>query len=94
VTRALPEFVYFVTVDTEWPVSAFADDHAQSTLAERLEREVKRRSESANVFRPGLVHVWKARVTDVEEVELLPAATIQPQIRPREPAGNESGNGR
>lgn len=77
------EFVYFVTVDTEWAVSVFADDHTQSSLADRLAREVERRKHSGNVFRDGLVHVWKGRVVDVEEVDLLPAAVVQPQIRPR-----------
>lgn len=77
----LPEFVYLVTVDTEWPVSAIASDHP--SIAEQVEREVARRRASANVSRPGQVHVWKARLADVREVDLIPAVTTGPSLRER-----------
>ena len=77
----LPEFVYLVTVDSEWPVSAIADDHPGT--AERVAREVERRSQSGNVWRPGLVHVWKARLADACEVDLLPSVMTRPSLRER-----------
>jgi hypothetical protein len=78
----IPEFVYLVTVDAEWPVSAIADDHP--SIAERVEDVVTRRRKSENVYRPDQVHVWKARLTDVREVDLLPAATTRPSLRERD----------
>lgn len=78
----LPEFVYLVTVDTEWPVSVIPDDHPST--AERVERVVQQRSESANVYHPGQIHVWQARLTDVREVDLLPSTTVRASLRERE----------
>jgi hypothetical protein len=77
----LPEFVYLVTVDTEWPVSAIASDHP--SIAEQVENEVARRRMSRNVLEPRQVHVWKARLADVREVDLMPAVTTRPSIRER-----------
>lgn len=76
----LPEFVYLVTVDIEWPVSAIADG---PYVAETVEREVWLRGESGNVYDSRQVHVWKARLTDVVEVDLLPSATTRPSLRER-----------
>jgi hypothetical protein len=78
----IPEFVYLVTVDGEWPVSAIADDHP--SIASIVETEVLRRRTSANVSRPEQVHVWSARLTDVREVDLLPAVTTEPSLRERD----------
>lgn len=78
----LPEFVYLVTVDSEWPVSAIASDHP--SIAEQVEREVSRRRANRNVLRPEQVHVWKARLVDVREVDLMPTTTVQASIRERE----------
>ena len=79
----LPEYVYLVTVDCEWPVSALADDHP-TIMAEVVEREVARRAGSGNVSRPSQVHVWKARLVDVREVDLMPATTVRASLRERE----------
>lgn len=81
----LPEFVYLVTVDTEWPVSVVVDDHPSA--AERIERVVKERRAGGNVSRPEQVHVWKARLTDVREVDLLPTTTVGPSLRERDQDG-------
>lgn len=77
----LPEFVYLVTVDSEWPVSAIADDHP--SVAGAVEDVVERRRKSPNVMRREQIHVWKARLTDVREVDLMPAATVRPTLRER-----------
>lgn len=79
----LPQYVYLVTVDTEWPVSAIADDNP-AIIAGRVEREVARRSASGNVWRDGLIHVWKARLADIREVDLMPSATVKPSLRERQ----------
>lgn len=81
-SHVLPEYVYLVTVSTEWPVSAIADDHLSTP--DRLEREVKRRMESANVYDRSQVKIWRVRTHDNEEMELLPAAVIRPSLRPVE----------
>lgn len=78
----LPEFVYLVTTATEWPVSVLVNDN-DGIFAERVERVVARRRESANVYHPGQVHVWKARLAEAVEVDLLPSATTRPSIRER-----------
>jgi hypothetical protein len=77
---AVPEFVYLVTVDGEWPVSALADDNPGIT-AERVAAEVERRARSANVWRPDQVKVWRARLADVQPVDLMPATTVRPSLR-------------
>lgn len=79
----IPEFVYLVTVDGEWPVSAIADDH--STTAERVEAEMKRRTSGAQPPRSTThAHVWKCRLADAREVDLLPTTTVKPSLRERE----------
>lgn len=78
----LPEFVYLVTVDIEWPVSVVVD-YRDTLTAERVEHEVARRRESGNVYRPDQVHVWKARLTDVREVDLMPTTTVRASLRDR-----------
>ena len=84
----LPEFVYLVTVDGEWPVSAIALDNP-GIIAIVVEREVERRRKSGNVWHPGQVHVWKARLTDMLEVDLMPATTVRASLREREsPVGS------
>jgi len=77
----LPEHVYLVTVDGEWPVSAIADDHP--SIAATIELAVDRRAHSQNVSNRAQVHVWKARLVDCREVDLIPATTTEPQIRER-----------
>jgi hypothetical protein len=79
----LPTHVYLVTVDTEWPVSAIASDHP--SIAERVQDEVLRRFASENVMRPEQVHVRKACLTDVIEVDLVPARTVGPFIVEKSP---------
>jgi hypothetical protein len=79
--KKLPEFIYLVTVDSEWPVSAIADDHPST--AERVEREVERRCQSGNVPHRSYVHVWRVPVAGAVEVELLPSAVVRPSLRER-----------
>jgi hypothetical protein len=75
----IPPFVYLVTVDTEWPISAILDDHPTLT-AMRVEDEVTRRRRSTNVARPEQVRVWKARLVDIHEVDLLLSTTVGPSL--------------
>jgi hypothetical protein len=78
----LPEYVYLVTVDTEWPVSVIADDNPALT-ADRVAKEVERRHGSGNVSRPEQVHVWRAQLADVQEVDLMPATVVRASLRER-----------
>jgi len=78
----LPEFVYLVTVDSEWPVSAIAGDHPSTP--DLVEREVERRCQSANVPHRSYVHVWRVPVENAVEMELLPSATVRPSLRERQ----------
>lgn len=73
----LPEFVYLVTLDHEWPVSAIAGDHPH--VAAWVEAEVARRA--PDDWARSHAHVWRVRVTDVEEMELLPSATVRASLR-------------
>ena len=73
----IPDFIYLITVDSEWPVSLIADNE---TVAASVEREVHRRASSGNVSHPGQVKVWKARLTDVVPVQLNPAKTVGPSL--------------
>lgn len=68
------EFIYLVTVDGEWPVSVLADDHPNTVS--RIEYEVNRRTEPFNNVR-----VWRAKITDLAEMELIPSHTVDPQVR-------------
>jgi hypothetical protein len=78
----LPEFVYLVTVEGEWPVSAIADDHPSTT--ERVEDEVRRRTSGAQPPRSTThAHVWRVRAADAVEMELIPAQTVKPSLRVR-----------
>lgn len=74
----LPEFVYLVTVDTEWPVTvvvAYENDDA-----ERVAQAVRQRVN----HKGGRAHVWKARLADVREVDLIPSTVVKASIRERE----------
>ena len=81
----LPEHVYLITVDTEWPVSVLVDYDRDST-ARSVEAEVNRRRESRNISHPGQVHVWKARLADLREVDLMPTTTVHASLRERGPS--------
>lgn len=78
----LPEFVYLVTVDGTWPVSAVADCHPSTprVVADLVEKRIEGKDPDAR----RRVHVWKARLTDVREVDLVPAQTIGPELRERD----------
>lgn len=78
-SQTLPEFVYLITVSSEWPVSAIADDHP--TTAGRVEDEVARRMKSGNVPNRSYVKVWRVPVKDATEVELMPSAVVRPGLR-------------
>jgi hypothetical protein len=76
----LPEYVYLVMVEGEWPVSAIADDHP--SMPERVADEVQRRTSGSNPPRSTThAHVWRVRVADAVEMDLLPAQTVKPSLR-------------
>jgi hypothetical protein len=81
--KKLPEFVYLITVSSEWPVSAIADDHP--TTAERVETEVERRMKSGNIPDRSYVKVWRVPVRDAVEMDLMPAAVVRPSLREKLP---------
>jgi hypothetical protein len=94
----LPEYVYLITVDSEWPVSAIAGDHP--SVPELIEAEIQRRCQSQNVPNRGYVHVWRVPVQlacsaasstawDATEMELLPAAVVKPSLREKPPPAAE-----
>lgn len=66
------EYVYLITAEGTWPVDAVVGDtHAESSI----ETAVYRRRTSGNGS-PRLVHVWRARVSDLEEMEFTPTRTV------------------
>lgn len=77
-----PEHVYVVCVRTEWPISVVSGEpwvHA----ADAVEDVVNRRMRSANVLDRSDIKIFKARLTDIEEVDLLPTSTIPAALRER-----------
>jgi hypothetical protein len=76
----LPEFVYLVTAQGEWPISAIAGDHPSTV--DLIEREVQRRAQSRNVQTRERVKVWRVRVEAVEEMDLMPSAVVRSSLRP------------
>jgi hypothetical protein len=77
----MPEFVYLITVDGEWPVSAIAADHISTP--ERIEREVERRGKGSSWGSQSRqrVHVWRVKVEYVQEVYLMPTTTVKASLR-------------
>jgi hypothetical protein len=70
------EFVYLITVEGTGPVSAVADGPYATS---HVEREVQRVSRH-----PNAVHVWRARVTDLTEMDFIPARTVEAELKPKE----------
>ncbi len=83
----LPEFVYLVTVDNEWPVSAIAGDHP--SVIDWVAAEVKRREASANAAYPQMVHVWRVPVADAVEVEISQPAVVPASMKVRVPEAGQ-----
>lgn len=80
----LPEFVYLITMESQWPVTAVVD-YGDAGTARRVEEIVDERVKSGYAgTRRNQVHVWKARLADVREVDLVPAQTIGPELRERD----------
>lgn len=76
----LPEFVFLITVDGQWPVSVVADGpHAETAVL----KEVERRRRNAEGF-SSRVHIWRAQLTEVVEMSLEPARIIPAtlQVKP------------
>lgn len=66
------EYVYLITAEGEWPVSAVADGpHAARAVEERARERGKDR----------VVHVWRAKVSGLVELELIPAHTVDAQLK-------------
>lgn len=76
-----PEVVYLVTSRTEWPVSSYIGD--PDSAAAWADREVERRRRSGNHVNRSELKVWRARLTDVEELELMPETVVRASLRPR-----------
>ena len=81
----LPEFVYLITVEGQWPVWATAGDH--SSVPEWIEREVIRRTSGENRQARSRAHVWRIPVTGAVEMEVQAATVIPASLRERRPAG-------
>jgi hypothetical protein len=64
------------TVEGTWPVSAVAGGPYATS---HVEREVQRVSRH-----PNAVHVWRARVTDLTEMDFIPARTVEAELKPKE----------
>lgn len=78
------EYVYLVSAEGEWPVSAIADDHPSTPS--RVEAEVKRRQKDGPHGRSlQRIHVWRARITDLTELELVPARQVEAELRLKQP---------
>jgi hypothetical protein len=74
----LPDHVYLITVDGEWPVTAVAADHP--SLPDRIERAVQSRVANGPQRDIRKVHVWRVPVMQATEVELVPAKVLPASI--------------
>lgn len=77
-----PEHVYVVCVTSEWPIDVISGE-PETHAASGVEMVVKRRLESGNVTGREQIKVFKARLTDIEEVELMPTTTVRAALRPK-----------
>lgn len=75
----LPDHVYLVTVDGEWPVTAIAADHP--SLPDRLQQIVEKRVSEGPQRNVNSVHVWRVPVIQCVEVELVPKQILPAQIK-------------
>jgi hypothetical protein len=76
----LPEFIYLITVETQWMVSAIAGDHPNTP--ERVVAEVERRSGTApGSDARGGTHVWRVPVAGAVEMDIVPGEVIKPSLR-------------
>jgi hypothetical protein len=66
------QYVYLVTAAGEWPITAIADGpHAAYQVEERARQRGKNHA----------VRVWRATISDITEIELIPARTVQAELR-------------
>jgi len=72
----LPEFVYLVTLESEWPVSAIAHDHPSAP--ERVAKEAARRTSRDNPR--SRARIWRVPVANAVEMEVLPGQVIEPSL--------------
>lgn len=75
----LPEHIYLVTVEGEWPVTAIAGDHPG--VIDHVAAAVKRRTENASGFSAS-VRVWRVPVTGAAEMELTPPQMLPASVKP------------
>lgn len=78
--KQFPEEVYLVLHRNEWPISVLVDDRGGHPIATRLEHEVERRRHSSNGSDPGDVKVFRAKISALEEIQLVPAAVVPASI--------------
>jgi len=76
----LPEHIYLVTVEGEWPVTAIAGDHP--SVIDHVASAVKRRTDNAAGFADARVHVWRVPVTGAVEMELTPPQVLPASVKP------------
>lgn len=74
-TPALPEFVYLITIEGEWPVSAVAGDHPST--ADLIGAEIKRRTSGQNPRSTTHARIWRIPVTEATELRLVPERRVQ-----------------
>jgi hypothetical protein len=70
------ECVYLITVEGTWPVSAVADGPHAIAQVEHAVQQVSRY--------PERVHVWRATVTGITEMDFIPARTVEAELKPKE----------
>lgn len=70
----VPAEVYVISVSTEWMIDVVSGTPS-GHVVDAVKRAVERRLSSANVSEHH-IKIYKARLTDVEEVKYVPAKTI------------------
>jgi hypothetical protein len=71
----LPEHVYLIATEGEWPWSAVAGDHPSA--ADEVVAEAERRKAAGT----GAVHTWQVSLADAIEIDPVPAHTVPASLQ-------------
>lgn len=75
---SVPEHAYFILEDSKWPVTAIADG---PYVIDHIISEIERRVSRGDEYGMAHLHIFKCKVTDIVEVELIPSQVIKAEIR-------------
>jgi hypothetical protein len=78
VPSKVPEFIYVILESSRWAVTAIPDG---PYAADQVAAEVERRVPQGDTWGMSHLHIYRCRVTEVAEVELIPAREVKAEIQ-------------